>query len=76
MGRTEYIVVIDHAKPKISHNGKHYGPYDTEEAAIRAAIDSAFKAGKQGFSAQVLVQGQDKLRVVWTYGHDAYPPVA
>jgi hypothetical protein len=76
MGRAEYVVVLDQGQPKINHNGKLYGPYDTEAAAIRAAIDTAFKAGKQGFSAQVLVQGQDKLRVEWTYGHDPYPPFA
>jgi len=78
MGRAEYVVVVDQGQPKISHNGKQYGPYDTQEAAIRAAIDTAFKAGKQGFSAQVLVQaqGQGKLRIEWTYGLDPYPPIA
>ena len=49
MGRAEYVVVLDQGQPKISHNGKHYGSYDTQEGAIRAAIDTAFKAGKQGF---------------------------
>jgi hypothetical protein len=74
MGRVEYVVVLHEGQPKINHNGKLYGPYDTRATAIRAAIDAAFKAGKQGFNAYVLVQGQDTFRVEWTYGRDPYPP--
>jgi hypothetical protein len=75
MGRVEYVVVLDGGQPKINHNGKLYGPYSTRAEAIRAAIDTAFKAGEQGFNSHVLVQGQDNLRVEWTYGRDPYPPL-
>jgi len=75
MARVQYIVVRHQGQWKISHEGKHHGPYDTQRAAIRAAVDAAHKAGQQGHDAQVLVQGEDnKFRTEWTYGHDPYPP--
>jgi hypothetical protein len=59
----------------IKHNGKHYGPYTTQKAAIRAAVDAAHKTGKAGQGAQVLVQNeQNRFRAEWTYGNDPYPP--
>ncbi|MGN6307143.1 MAG: DUF2188 domain-containing protein [Mesorhizobium sp.] len=76
MARAQYIVVHHNGQWKISYNGQHYGPYDTQKAAIRVAVDAAHKAGKDGHDAQVLVQGQDsRFRTEWTYGHDPYPPV-
>lgn len=72
MQRVQYFVVLHEGQWKISFNGKHYGPYDTQRAAIRAAVDAAHKAAGD---AQVLVQGQDnKFRTEWTYGNDPYPP--
>lgn len=72
MARAQYFVVLHEGQWKIKYDGKHYGPYATQKAAIRAAVDAAQKA--QGDS-QVLVQGQDnQFRTEWTYGHDPYPP--
>jgi hypothetical protein len=72
MSRTQYFVVRHEGQWKISFNGKHYGPYDTQRAAIRAAVDAAHKAAGD---SQVLVQGQDnKFRTECTYGNDPYPP--
>ncbi len=75
MARAQYVVVRHDGQWKISHEGKHYGPYDTQAAAIRTAVDAAHSAGKQGHDAQVLIQGQDnRFRTEWTYGNDPYPP--
>lgn len=75
MARVQYFVVLHNNEWKISHDGKHYGPYSTQALANRAAIDAAKKAGDSGHDAQVLVQGMDnKFRTEWTYGHDPYPP--
>jgi hypothetical protein len=75
MARARYFVVLHEGQWKISYEGKHYGPYDTQKAAIRAAVDAAHKAGGKGHDAQVLIQGKDNLfRTEWTYGHDPYPP--
>lgn len=75
MARAQYVVVLHQNEWKISFEGKHYGPYATQAAAIRVAVDTAQKAGKQGLDAQVLVQGQNnQFRTEWTYGHDPYPP--
>lgn len=75
MARAQYFVVLHEGQWKISHEGKHYGPYASQAAAIRVAVDTAHKAGGQGHDAQVLVQGvNNQFRTEWTYGHDPYPP--
>ncbi len=75
MARTQYFVVLHNGEWKIKLDGKHYGPYKTQRAAIRDAVDAAHKSGEKGLDAQVLVQGTDnKFRTEWTYGHDPYPP--
>lgn len=75
MARAQYVVVLHQGQWKISFDGKHYGPYDTQKAAIRSAVDAAHETGKKGNDAQVLIQGTDnKFRTEWTYGNDPYPP--
>ncbi|MGJ0513110.1 DUF2188 domain-containing protein [Methylocystis sp.] len=75
MSRAQYFVVLHEGQWKITFNGKHYGPYNSQKDAIRASVDAAHKAGKLGDDAQVLIQGTNGLfRTEWTYGHDPYPP--
>lgn len=75
MARAQYVVVSHQGQWKISYNGQHHGPYSTQKAAIRAAVDAAHKAGNLGHDAQVLIQGENnQFRTEWTYGHDPYPP--
>ena len=75
MARLQYFVVLHQNQWKVKYDGEHYGPYDTQKAAIRAAVDAAHKSGKNGHDAQVLIQGQNNLfRTEWTYGNDPYPP--
>ncbi|EIT69466.1 MULTISPECIES: DUF2188 domain-containing protein [Hydrocarboniphaga] len=75
MARAQYFVVHHQGQWKISFDGKHYGPYDTQKAAIKVAVETAHTSGKNGHDAQVLVQGTDsKFRTEWTYGNDPYPP--
>ncbi|BAT58348.1 hypothetical protein GJW-30_1_00872 [Variibacter gotjawalensis] len=75
MSRTQYFVVHHEGQWKVKLNGTHYGPYNSQAAAARAAVDAAHKAGDQGYDAQVLVQGQNnQFRTEWTYGNDPYPP--
>jgi hypothetical protein len=75
MARAQYFVVLHAGEWKISFEKKHFGPYDSQKTAIRAAIDAAHGSGKNGHDAQVLVQGQNnQFRTEWTYGHDPYPP--
>ncbi|WP_353739210.1 DUF2188 domain-containing protein [Sphingomonas sp. NIBR02145] len=72
MARNQYFVVLSQGEWKITHNQKHYGPYASQKAAIRAAVDAAHSS--KGDS-QVLVQGaNNQFRTEWTYGHDPYPP--
>jgi hypothetical protein len=75
MARLQYVVVLHQQEWKISYEGKHYGPYLTQKAAIDAAVAAAHSSGQSGYDAQVLVQGRDNLfRTEWTYGNDPYPP--
>ncbi|HZO53952.1 MAG TPA: DUF2188 domain-containing protein [Bryobacteraceae bacterium] len=75
MARTRYFVVLHEGQWKINLNDKHDGPYNTQAAAIRAAVDAAHSTGTKGGDAQVLVQGQNnQFRTEWTYGNDPYPP--
>ncbi len=74
--RLQYFVVLHENEWKVKYEGKHYGPYPTQKAAIRAAVDSAHTSGRNGHDAQVLVQSttNHQFRTEWTYGHDPYPP--
>jgi len=75
MSRTQYFVVLHSGEWKIKLDGKHYGPYATQRAAIKTAVDAAHKNGDNGLDSQVLVQGTDnKFRTEWTYGNDPFPP--
>lgn len=75
MARAKYYVVHHNGEWKISLNDKHYGPYNSQKAAIKSAVDAAHSAGKKGIDAQVLVQGaNNQFRAEWTYGNDPYPP--
>ncbi|MGV2495064.1 DUF2188 domain-containing protein [Pelagerythrobacter aerophilus] len=72
MARAQYFVVLHQGQWKISFNQKHYGPYDTQRDAIRAAVDAA---NESKGNSQVLVQGENnQFRTEWTYGQDPYPP--
>ncbi|MBA3668741.1 MAG: DUF2188 domain-containing protein [Sphingomonas sp.] len=72
MSRVQYFVVLHQGQWKIRYNGKHYDHYSTEKAAIRAAVDAAYKSTND---AQVLVEGEgNQFRTEWTYGRDPYPP--
>jgi hypothetical protein len=74
MGRAIYYVLSAGGRWKVRHNDKDYH-YDTQAAAISAAVDAAHSSGRKGFDSQVLVQGQSgQWRTEWTYGHDPYPP--
>ncbi|GAB4020639.1 hypothetical protein GCM10028808_62580 [Spirosoma migulaei] len=75
MARTIYYVVTNQGQWMVKLNDIHYGPYQTQSLAIKAAVDAAHSTGSKGGNAQVLVQGADsKWRTEWTYGNDPYPP--
>lgn len=61
MARLQYFVVLHQGQWKVKYDGEHYGPYDTQKAAIRAAVDAAHKSGKNGHDAQVLIQRDERL---------------
>lgn len=75
MARAVYYVVHKQGAWQIKFSDKYYGPFSTQNAAIRLAVDTAQKSGRDGHDAQVLVQGENsQFRTEWTYGRDPYPP--
>jgi hypothetical protein len=75
MARAVYYVVHSQGSWRIKYSEKYYGPFATQKDAIRLAVDTAHRAGRDGHDAQVLVQGENsQFRTEWTYGKDPYPP--
>jgi hypothetical protein len=76
MARTQYFVVYHEKQWKIKLNDKHFGPYLTQQIAIKEAVETANREGKRNSDgAQVLVQGlNNQWRTEWTYGKDPFPP--
>lgn len=76
MARARYDVVHPGGQWKIKFNGEYFGPYPTQKAAVKVAVDAAHASGGAGHDAQVYVHRGDtnEFRLEWTYGHDPYPP--
>jgi hypothetical protein len=75
--KTQYLVVRHEGRWCVSRHGKLFGPYDTQAAAIRSAIDAAQASSLNDRHSQVLTRDANgTVRVEWTYGADPYPPPA
>ena len=74
MLRTQYIVLEHDGAWKIRFEGRHFGPYPNERAAVHAAIEAAERAPKSGYAPRVMVQSSltGQLHVEWTHG-DPHP---
>ena len=71
MAAEQYLILLDSGEWKINFNGRHYGPYESQEAALEAAIDAAYAMGEIGIDAQVAVRDLDlQVRTAWTYSED------
>ena len=74
MLRAQYVVVEHDGLWKIRFEGRHFGPYPNERAAVHAAIEAAERAPKSGYEPRVMVQSRltGQLQVEWT-GGDPHP---
>jgi hypothetical protein len=71
MAAEQYLILRDDGGWKITFNGRHYGPYESQEAAVEAAVDAAYAMGEIGIDAQVAVEDLDRqVRTAWSYGED------
>ena len=70
MLRTQYVVVEHDGTWKIRFDGRHFGPYPNERAAVHAAIEAAERAPKAGYEPRVMTQSlrTGELIVEWTRG--------
>ncbi|HUQ35594.1 MAG TPA: DUF2188 domain-containing protein [Aestuariivirga sp.] len=73
MAAEQYFILQDNNEWKIRFNDMKYGPYDTQQDAIEAAIDAAYAMGEIGIDVAVMVEDTDKkLRTRWSYADDYY----
>jgi flavin-binding protein dodecin len=69
MQMAHYTVIRDGEVWQINLTGKNYGPYATQSAAIRDAIDTAEKAVTAERQARVMVQEENgSFREEWRSG--------
>jgi len=75
MARVHYYVLHHEHGWRIRLGDQYHGPYLSKASATEAAVDAAHSSGKEGYDAQVLIQGLNgQWQTEWTYGHDPYPP--
>ena len=51
MAAEQYLVLCHDGEWKITFNGKQYGPYESQEDAIEAAVEAAYAMGEIGIEA-------------------------
>jgi hypothetical protein len=67
MAHEQYLILRHDDEWKISFNGRLYGPYESRDAALEAAIEVAQAMGDIGIDAQVAFQDTDaNVRTAWT----------
>jgi hypothetical protein len=75
MARDIFTVVLLEKQWMVRFHGRHSRPYATQDEAIAAAVDSAYKAGMVNpDGAQVRVQDSNNVfRTAWAFGVDPPP---
>ena len=68
MAPEQYLILRHDDEWKISFNGKLYGPYESREAAVEAAIEVAQAMADIGIDAHVAVQEPDaSVHTAWSH---------
>lgn len=71
MAHEQYLILLHDDEWKIRLNGRLYGPYESRDAALEAAIEVAHAMGEIGIDAQVAVEDPEAtVRTAWTYDQD------
>ena len=71
MAYEQYLILRHDDEWKISFNGRLYGPYESREAALEAAIEVAQAMGDIDIDAQVAVEDADfSVHTTWTIDQD------
>ena len=66
MGNVNFYVLMDRGKWFVQLNGKQFGPCSTKDRAIETAVTIAKQAVLKGCSAEVLLEGPQRFRTVWS----------
>lgn len=71
MAQEQYLILRHEDEWKIRLNGRLYGPYESSEAALEAAIEVAHAMGEIGIDARVAVEDPEStVHTAWTYDQD------
>lgn len=68
-----YVVISHDGKWKINLDNKYYGPFDTPEAAVEMAVDTARKAADAGYPASVIMMHGQRMETLWSRNVTALP---
>lgn len=61
-----YIVLQHEGVWKINLNNRYYGPFATQEAAVKSATGTAQKASAAGYPASVLLMKGTDFEILWS----------
>ncbi|WHO39825.1 DUF2188 domain-containing protein [Sphingobium sp. AP49] len=61
-----YIVLAHEGVWKINLNNSYFGPFDSQQAAVDSATDTARKAADSGYPASVLLMNGTAFDIVWS----------
>ena len=61
-----YIVLHHEGVWKINLDNRYYGPFETKDAAVDSATDTARKAGAAGYPASVLLMAEGSFELLWS----------
>ena len=71
MPDARYYLVRDHEGWMIKFEDEHYGPYASQDDALRLALDAARKLGAHGECAHVCLRDDDgHFQPKWSYRRD------
>lgn len=61
-----YIVLAHEGVWKINLNNSYFGPFDSQQAAVDSATDTARKAADSGYPTSVLLMNGTAFDIVWS----------
>jgi hypothetical protein len=71
---THYEVLRNEEGWQISLFGRLFGPYPSQECAVRAAVNAAEARARNGRAAEVLVREGERVRLEWSGGRERLRP--
>jgi hypothetical protein len=72
MAKARFIVAAEDGRWTVTSGGGFRKAFDSRSEALREAVQSAHRSGREGNDAQALaLDEKNELYPVWVYGQDA-----